>query len=180
MNPPIPVVPLSGDALVAKARTLAEAAHAGQFRANGKTPYIEHPLAVERELMERWGNVLLDAGIAAGTPEDADLRARGRAVALLHDVAESDAAHRLLFDDLAAAGIGSVVEELRLLTKKPDATYLDYILTIRGRLILNPLAYWVKISDFAANMATIDSVPDKRRARNMLTKWQMGEWILTH
>ena len=38
---------------VLKAMRFAERAHRGQMRADGKTPYIQHPLAVA-ELVARW------------------------------------------------------------------------------------------------------------------------------
>lgn len=59
---------------VLKAMRFAEEAHRGQFRADGKTPYIQHPLAVA-ELMGLW---------LEGHPECE----KYVAAALLHDVLE--------------------------------------------------------------------------------------------
>ncbi len=170
------MTPLTGQALVEVALTLATKAHRGQTRADGVTPYLEHPLAVEQEFLVNWGNVTCDLRFDQYDMEVE--KARGRAIALLHDTLERDCAQRVTTEDLRALGFKDLVPELTLLTHAPEDTYLDYILRLRGMRVICPLAYYVKLADLAANMATVHMVPNEKRRRTMLTKWQLAQWVL--
>lgn len=97
--------------LKARALALAMQAHQGQYRRDGKTPYLMHVLAV-----------------AMRAPQDEV----SQAVALLHDSFEADAAHILKDDDLRAAGMSEdVIEGRDTLTKAAGETYAAYILRIK-------------------------------------------------
>ncbi|RMD57621.1 bifunctional (p)ppGpp synthetase/guanosine-3',5'-bis(diphosphate) 3'-pyrophosphohydrolase [Candidatus Woesearchaeota archaeon] len=77
---------------VQQALRIAQEAHAGQFRRDGKTPYIEHPKAVGRILeMSGCDEDTIIAGLLHDTIEDTDLTLEqvkdvfGERVALLVD-----------------------------------------------------------------------------------------------
>lgn len=110
------------------ARCIAIGAHAGQFRRDGKTPYVTHPEAVAEMVPERL-----------------------KPVALLHDVLEdtefSEASLRVLFPKW-------IVDTVALLTRKQGVHYADYM----DRLILNPDAVEVKLADMNHNFSCNPSV----------------------
>lgn len=112
--------------IVDQARQVATRAHAGQFRRDGSTPYINHPAAVVKRL---W----------AESPEI-------QATAWLHDVIEDTIETA---DSLRAAGIPeAVIEAVQVLTKSDD-TYENYLAGVRS----NPIALRVKIADMLANLS---------------------------
>lgn len=152
---------LTGQALVDKARELAECAHAGSTRADKVTPSITHPKDVAMRFLRSWSHTL-----------DEDVF-RGEALALAHDICENT---DNTVDDLSALGLESIASELRLLTNEEGLSYLDYILRLRDSG--NALAITVKLCDFASNESTLDKVPSKGRAKAMLCKWQLARYIL--
>lgn len=128
------------------ARLLAERAHLGQFRRDGRTCYIEHPLDVRRRV-------------------DGDPPAE--ATALLHDTMESDAAEVLPEEVLRTNSIPEdVIEAVKLLTHAQGETYRAYLLRVRE----NALAKKVKIADILANLS---DTPTERQivkyAKGLLT-----------
>lgn len=123
--------------------TIATIAHAGQFRRDGVTPYIEHPREVA-------------AHFEHGTEE--------WAAAWLHDVMEDTAYD---YKDLKAAGItGDVLVALELLTHPQVQRYTDYIEQIKHAYEIGHasgrIAYRVKIADIATNLA---GDPSERQIR---------------
>lgn len=107
------------------AQRIATRAHNGQYRRNGKVPYIEHPKAV--------------ASRVDGT--------EAKAVAWLHDVLEDCDVSK---EQLQSAGIPpQCIEAVELLSKTPDGDYDEYI----ERVAQNPLASKVKIADMISNLA---------------------------
>lgn len=114
--------------------TIATIAHAGQFRRDGVTPYIEHPRQVAAHFeydTEEW------------------------AAAWLHDVME-DTSYG--YKDLKAAGIaGDVLVALELLTHPEAQRYTDYIEQIKHAYEIGHaagrIAYRVKIADIATNLS---------------------------
>jgi (p)ppGpp synthase/HD superfamily hydrolase len=115
------------DKHVELARTIAEAAHAGQVDKLGEA-YINHP--------ER---------VASAFDPDAD--AVAHCSAWLHDVVEDSPTS---LDDLLAAGIPpEVVEVIALLTRTDDIDADAYYRAIRE----HPIALRVKLSDLADNQA---------------------------
>ncbi len=108
------------------ARQIATAAHVGQFRRDGATPYIEHPQAVARRV--------------AGDD-------RAEAVAWLHDVLEDTAETP---QSLADKGIpADVIASVEALTKGED---VDYDLYLDG-ILADPIAKRVKIADMLTNLS---------------------------
>ena len=119
-------------------KNLAERYHAGQFRGgvDGNVPYIEHPRAVVRQLLN-WGE-----------PEESDAAAMAWGHDLLEDTAVSDA-------ELLKASNARVLDGIVLLTrvrygdrgpKRPKRDYLRAVAASGSRDCL-----LVKVSDRLAN-----------------------------
>jgi len=119
------------DAQVALALRIAEEAHRGQTRWDGKTPYVEHPKAVAEDVFMR--------GLGPG----------GQVVALLHDVLEDTS---LTAEDLISKGIDKFdVSLVQILTKRPGERYLNYILRCRS----NGWTRLVKMADLRHNLSNL-------------------------
>lgn len=119
---------------------IALISHRDQFRRDGKTPYIEHPVAVA------------DALAQAGESEEVV------AAALLHDVLEDDPNVNAGY--LLAVGIpAEVVRAVELLTKAKWTPYRDFILALRD----NEIARKVKIADINHNLS--DSPTERQQAK---------------
>lgn len=128
-------VKLSHNNLVELASQIASDAHAGQYRRDGTTPYIEHPAAV--------------ASRAPKSPES-------QAAAWLHDVLEDT---ELTRDDLLDRGIPeSIVVAVEALTKQEGLSYEKNL----RRVASNEIARGVKVADMLSNLA--DS-PTKNQIR---------------
>lgn len=103
--------------------------HAGQFRRDGVTPYIEHPLRVMRKLQEKF-------------PTRPTLHILG----ILHDVLEDTDATE---DELRTLGLsGNTIHSLRRLTHNKGEPYRDYI----SRIGRDPNARKVKMADIYCNI----------------------------
>jgi (p)ppGpp synthase/HD superfamily hydrolase len=111
---------------------IATEAHEGQTRWDGETPYITHPAAIARSLIEQgYGEEFV-------------------AAAWLHDVIEDT---HLTEQKLHFMGVDPyIVDIVVILTKAKDMTYLHYILTIGA----HPVARIVKIEDIRHNMSCFD------------------------
>ena len=108
-------------------RKLAEKAHSGQYRRDGKTLYIEHIYAVEKRV-SHLGNDY-------------------RAVAIAHDLLEDT---DITANDLLKEGVPEhIVEAVSLLTKYVGTTYKKYLVEVKA----NELARRVKIADMLSNLA---------------------------
>lgn len=119
--------------VVERAEALARSAHAGQFRRDGRTPYIVHPQAVALRV--------------AGDP-------LAQASAWLHDVLEDTAVTE---EAMRAQRIPEeVIACVRQLTKPDGADYEAYLLEVKA----NRLARKVKIADMLSNLA--DAPTDKQ------------------
>ena len=126
---------IQGNELIDKAGDIAKKVHKGQYRKNGETPYITHPLGVAINFI---GNPTLIA------------------IALLHDVLEDTT---ISPEELIKEGIPKlVVDVVEILTKRDDEKYLDYILRIKN----NPLATMVKIEDIRHNYPTTHKSKQER------------------
>src|SRR5579883_2608932 len=122
--------------LVSTAAAIARRAHAGQFRRDGKTPYIQHPEAVARRL--------------AGDT-------KSEAVAWLHDVLEDT---EISPEELLAHGLPlDVVSAVVALTREKSVPYEDYLRGVKE----NAIAKKVKIADIVSNLA--DSPTDQQIAK---------------
>lgn len=112
------------DALVQRARAIAEAAHAGQVDKAGAA-YFSHPARVASSLADP----------------------AARCVAYLHDVVEDCPGWTLA--RLAEEGMPpAIVAAVEALTKRDGEDSEDYL----TRVLANPLAVRVKIADLRDNM----------------------------
>ena len=110
------------------AARIATEAHKGQTRWDKTIPYITHPAAVARALIEAGYSELYVSA------------------AWLHDVIEDT---DITAQDLRDKGVDpDVIEAVKILSKTDDVSYLDYILAVSG----NWLARVVKIHDLKHNM----------------------------
>lgn len=131
------------------AARIAAEAHQGQTRWDKVTPYISHPAAVARILIER------------GFDEDSI------AAAWLHDVIEDTPLTR---DDLVKRGIPDyVASAVEVLSKKDGQDYLDYILQVKADVIAKD----VKIADIEHNMSCFD-----KKKGSLYQKYQLALYIL--
>ena len=128
--------------IVNRARAIATKAHEGQFRRDGKTPYIVHPEAV-----------------AAMFPDDCEFM---KAAALLHDVIEDS---NVTAEDLTKWGMPTfVVFLVQLLSKKKGQSYLEYILSIS----CSHPAKEIKIADIQHNILSLEEKNNTMRDKYML------------
>lgn len=129
--------------LVAKARKLAERAHAWQVDKAGR-PYVEHLDRV--------------AGAVASHPKHDGLV---QAVAWLHDIVEDTEVGEL--DLMAAAMPAEVIEAVKAITHLPGEPRADYYARVRA----NDLALVVKLADIAdnANLARLALLDEPTRER---------------
>jgi len=143
---------LQGSAFARLADSIAERAHAGQFRKDGTTPYIDHP----REVAERFLGYARDLGVPAEEFEGAVC------AALLHDVVEDTPVTRAKL--AAQIDAPRVIELVDLLTKadptRPaDEAYFE-------RISRDKMARALKFCDRIANLydgAELPATPDNRR-----------------
>ncbi|CAB5226301.1 HD/PDEase domain containing protein [uncultured Caudovirales phage] len=112
--------------LIATARNFAQMVHVGQFRRDGKTPYIQHVDGVARLVKPQ-------------TPENI-------ATAYLHDVIEDTNYGSV---DLLKVGFPViVVDAVLLLTKFDHQPYEEYLKEVKE----NVIARAVKIADMTYNL----------------------------
>jgi guanosine-3',5'-bis(diphosphate) 3'-pyrophosphohydrolase len=117
--------PLKGHALVRAAKQLAEAAHAGQFRDDGKTPYITHPTEVVARIR--------------GDSTD-------RAIGWLHDVLEHT---HVRVPDLKKAGFSDeVIKGVIRLSHLSKTSYRKYLVKVKAE----PRTRKIKIADMLSNL----------------------------
>lgn len=116
-----------------KAMIVAYNAHKNQVDKAG-VPYIYHPIHVA-EQMEKEEECI---------------------VALLHDVVEDT---DVTFEQLETEFSKKIIDVLKLLTKKKDVDYYEYIIKIKE----NVIAKKVKIADIEHNLdrSRLDSITDK-------------------
>lgn len=145
---------LKGEAMYELAYELAEAAHRGDFRKDGKTPYFEHVKEVASRV-SGW-----------------DLKT----VAILHDTIEDTV---ITAEDLLSVGFPRrIVAAVQALTKPADCK--DYIGEVRRRILPNKLARVVKISDNYANMRDrVSEWPHSPKARRKLHEYAQSIALLT-
>lgn len=118
-----------------EAASIAAAAHRGQFRRDGVTPYIEHPAAVAARVRG---------------DEKAEM------VAWLHDSIEDT---EETAESLAAKGApAEVVEAVALLAHPRGEPYRQYLERVKA----HPLAAKVKVADMLANLS---DAPAERQIR---------------
>lgn len=159
---------LKGEVLVERAFALAQKLHQGQFRADGVTPYFEHPKEVRSIFLENYYDNTYR--ILSGDDEY-----RGQAIALLHDVVE-DA--DMTFEELGNMGYELILPELKLLTKFEGNSYLDYLLGLKHSR--NELAICVKLADMEANLKDLHNIRHSGQRKGLEIKYTLARYILTH
>ena len=128
---------------------IAKAAHDGQTRWDKETPYISHPAAVAK--------ALIDAG------KDEEFVAVG----WLHDVLEDT---KVTSQDLVDGGIPLyLVHTVETMTRRPGQSYLDYILDVKADVIARD----VKIKDIEHNMSCFD-----KPKGSLYAKYELALYIL--
>ena len=121
-----------------KAMKIAYKAHEGQIDKSG-LPYIFHPFHVAEQMKDEFST----------------------AAALLHDVVEDTG---ITLSELEKEGFPEeVLTAVRLLTRKGETSYLDYIREVRT----NDIAVAVKLADIAHNsdVSRLDKVTREDRER---------------
>lgn len=118
--------PLYTNTDIWRAYNIALQAHNGQFRRDGKTEYITHPMAVESLLQN----------------ESVEIRI----VALLHDVLEDT---KVKENDLRSIFSSNIVDAIVALTHYDGETYDEYLSRVKS----NKIACKVKICDMLHNLS---------------------------
>lgn len=152
-----------GLTLLTAAHNVAQLKHAGQFRADGKRPYIMHPLRAEAIFIERYSLGLSEYDII-----------RGRALTVTHDVPEE--CPDVTWEWLAEQGLEGIIPELKLLTRFKGASYLQYLLAIRATK--DEVLIRVKASDMDANMEDLPEHPSKAARKSLAVKYELAKYIL--
>ena len=115
--------------LLNSALNIATEMHRGQFRRDGVTPYINHPMDVARRVKQRGGDE------------------RAQAVAALHDILEDT---EFTLHDLIQAGFDTdIINAVLALSKLNDIDYKEYLNLVKQ----NDLSRVVKIADMLSNLA---------------------------
>jgi guanosine-3',5'-bis(diphosphate) 3'-pyrophosphohydrolase len=127
--------------LVELAKNYATKFHKGQFRKDGKTPYIKHPAQVVKKLKKDFG--IKDQYILAG--------------AWLHDVVEEGGD----LDEIHKIFGGKIADKVNLLTNwKSYGKDVDYILyTMKLKFNAPPDVKLIKYCDVMVNIADLKNIP---------------------
>lgn len=127
--------------LVELAKNYATKFHKGQFRRDGKTPYIKHPRQVVNKLKKDFN--IKDQYILAG--------------AWLHDVVEEGGD----LDEIHAIFGGKVADKVNLLTNwKSYGEDVDYILyAMKLKFNAPPDVKLIKYCDVIVNIADLENIP---------------------
>jgi len=126
---------------------IADHAHRGQTRDDGKTPFLAHPVRVAAEVAR-----------AGGTPEAVRL-------ALLHDVLEDSATEGPRRHAEAMALQDGTLTHLLALTKQPGERLDDYYRRVAAA---GPLAVAVKVEDRLDNILDMAGWGPGRRGRYLV------------
>ncbi len=128
------------------AEDFATEKHKGQFRFDGVTPYIEHPMEVARRVTNSWR-----------------VSENEVAVAILHDTREDCGVTN---EDLEKIGMPKeVIEAVGVLTKRDGIDYQEYLKQVHQ----NPIARRVKIHDMLANLSDSPSKKQVKKYADGLT-----------
>jgi (p)ppGpp synthase/HD superfamily hydrolase len=153
---------LTGKQLIIAASKFAANAHRGQFRVDGKTPYMAHVV----DVAERYAKMF---------PDDH----YGYAVALLHDVLEDTA---VIVEELNDAGFGQLVPDLMLLNRGDvgeRGSYLEYLLKIKqSSRVTITTAHYVKLADVESNLEDTKNIRSSHIRESLTNKYEMARYIL--
>ena len=139
------------------AKNYATKLHKGQFRRDGKTPYIKHPREVVKKLKKDFN--IKDQYILAG--------------AWLHDVVEAGGD----LDEIHKIFGGKVADKVNLLTNwKTYGKDLDYILyAMKMKFNAPPDVKLIKYCDVMVNIADLENIPKitKKEKENYMKRKQV-------
>tara|TARA_B100000745_G_C20141255_1_gene391263 strand:+ start:291 stop:794 length:504 start_codon:yes stop_codon:yes gene_type:complete len=139
------------------AKDYATKLHKGQFRRDGKTPYIKHPREVVKKLKKDFN--IKDQYILAG--------------AWLHDVVEAGGD----LDEIHKIFGGKVADKVNLLTNwKTYGKDLDYILyAMKMKFNAPPDVKLIKYCDVMVNIADLENIPKitKKEKENYMKRKQV-------
>ena len=123
--------------------------HAGQFRADGITPYIEHPIKVAEIVKKYKKSKNIQAIVAA---------------CLLHDTLEDTYTSYKELQDMFGVMVASMVMEVTTATYMPllmgKGNYLKHKMKE-----MSPYALVIKLADRLANLYDCDSLPKEKRIK---------------
>ena len=121
--------------------------HEGQFRKDGKTPYINHPIAVAEIVKKYKKSKNIDAIVAS---------------ALLHDTLEDTyTSYRELkeeFGEMVASMVLEVTSAKVITTLLGKGRYLKHKMKW-----MSPYAFVIKLADRLANLRDSSSLPESKR-----------------
>lgn len=191
--------------LTKKALEIATKAHESQFRRDGKTLYITHPIAVS-EIVSKWIKegtksikenkdkletliyYSLEYSQAFGL-KYSELEEILYIISVAHDLEENAKKRgftiQKLIDELKSIDNNNhsliffslIKKSLELLTHDEKDSYLDYILKIKT----DRFATLVKLADISHNISTrtgANTAGDKKRDKIAIDKYKLAEYIL--
>ena len=128
------------DKMIEMAKWIAEKGHEGQFRKDGKTPYVEHV------------NAVADA-----------VEPRLKPIAYLHDIVEDT---NISLEELIQLGFDDyVIDAVDLLTPRNRIPNIEYW----KKIATNPDAVTVKLADIKHNLSSSPSEHAKEKYAKALT-----------
>lgn len=135
--------------------------HEGQFRADGVTPYIEHPIKVAELIKKYKKSRNIDAIVAA---------------ALLHDTLEDTyTSYRELVDNFGEI-VASMVMEVTTASYMPHlvgkGNYLKHKM-----LDMSNYSLCIKLADRLANVMDAKSLPEDRREKTVFDTYEIIEYL---
>lgn len=135
--------------------------HEGQFRADGKTPYIEHPIKVAELLLKYKKSRNIDLIIAAG---------------LLHDTLEDTyTSYRELLDNFGEI-VASMVMEVTTASYMPrlmgKGNYLKHKM-----LDMSNYSLCIKLADRMANIMDSHNLPLERKQKTISDTYEIIEFL---
>lgn len=135
--------------------------HEGQFRADGVTPYIKHPILVAELLKKYKKSKNIDSIIAAG---------------LLHDTLEDTyTSYRELVDNFGEI-VASMVMELTTASYMPHlvgkGNYLKHKM-----LEMSNYSLCIKLADRLANLMDAKSLPEERKQKIIFDTYEIIEFL---
>lgn len=135
--------------------------HAGQYRADGKTLYIEHPIKVAKLLRKYKKSRNIDLILAAG---------------LLHDTLEDTyTSYRELLDNFGEI-VASMVMEVTTASYMPrlmgKGNYLKHKM-----LDMSNYSLCIKLADRLANLMDSDTLPPDRRQKTITDTYEIIEFL---
>ena len=135
--------------------------HEGQFRADGVTPYIEHPIKVAKLIKKYKKSRNIDAIVAA---------------ALLHDTLEDTyTSYRELVDNFGEI-VASLVMEVT------TASYMPHLVGkgnyLKHKMIdMSNYSLCIKLADRLANLMDAGSLPDERKQKIIFDTYEIVEYL---